>query len=1044
MLILCSFSVFGQNTIRGTVVDNVGQPIIGATVLVKSTNNGVVTNTQGEFSFTADTPLPITLSVSLIGYRTQEIDVYDAEEPITVLLLEELNYLKEVVVVGYDTQTRKEFTGSAARITSDAIRDVPVQSFEQALSGVAAGVNISVPNGILNNPPLIRIRGVNSISLSSYPLIIVDGIPVSTGDISTNTNIANNPLGDINPSDIESVDVLKDAASTSIYGSRAAAGVIIITTKRGKTGKAKTTYEGWVGVTNATRLPELLNAQQYIDIKNEAVLNSKILTGNANNDNVSAALYFPSYNNDGSLVDTRWYDHVYRTAVSHNHALTISGGNASTNYYFSANYTDQEGFLIGNDFERKGVRLNIDQKVTDWFKLKGTASYNTSLNKSYSSGSLAGSSQFLTAAARLAISLPPNVAPYNHSDGSYNLSPTGTLGAGSNLVASTLYNPVALFDYTSISSSNDRFLGSLNANLKILNRFDYNITYALDRLKGENVSYLSPLLGSSGYGVGGSATNISVLLNNTAFTNTLAYSNKINKNNLSVLIGTDLQQFVTDIWGVYATKSTDEFFKYYQGGWANITSSGNKRGERVYLSYFSRINYNFDDKYFFTGNFRRDGNSALAEGNKYGNFGGVSAGWALSQEDFYKNSSLVQIFNNVKINASWGRVGNANLTNDYASYNLYSASLYGDQAAWILNQSGNSDLTWETSEQTNIGLTIDAFRDKIQFEFAYFYNNVNGLILETPQSPSKGIPDNTILSNVGSLYNKGVELGINANVFNSKYFSWDVSFNTTHIENKVTALADGDIIGYTHTSANSNNITRVGYSVGSLYGAKTDGVNPANGRRIFINAAGEKVQYSAAVAPGESNWTYLDGTTAPAISASDYYVLGNTSPKWYGGFINNFRYKNFDLNLNFNYALGFHVMNGTKGTLRDQTTFNNHTDILNRWTTEGQVTNIPRLVYTDVISNGSAFPISENVERGDFLRLNNVILGYKIPEQTFSKLGLSSIRVYTQVSNAFLITKYSGTDPESSTNGNSTTSPGVERNSVGRGRTFTLGLSVAF
>jgi TonB-linked outer membrane protein, SusC/RagA family/TonB-dependent outer membrane receptor, SusC/RagA subfamily, signature region len=634
MLILCSFSVFGQNTIRGTVVDNVGQPIIGATVLVKSTNNGVVTNTQGEFSFTADTPLPITLSVSLIGYRTQEIDVYDAEEPITVLLLEELNYLKEVVVVGYDTQTRKEFTGSAARITSDAIRDVPVQSFEQALSGVAAGVNISVPNGILNNPPLIRIRGVNSISLSSYPLIIVDGIPVSTGDISTNTNIANNPLGDINPSDIESVDVLKDAASTSIYGSRAAAGVIIITTKRGKTGKAKTTYEGWVGVTNATRLPELLNAQQYIDIKNEAVLNSKILTGNANNDNVSAALYFPSYNNDGSLVDTRWYDHVYRTAVSHNHALTISGGNASTNYYFSANYTDQEGFLIGNDFERKGVRLNIDQKVTDWFKLKGTASYNTSLNKSYSSGSLAGSSQFLTAAARLAISLPPNVAPYNHSDGSYNLSPTGTLGAGSNLVASTLYNPVALFDYTSISSSNDRFLGSLNANLKILNRFDYNITYALDRLKGENVSYLSPLLGSSGYGVGGSATNISVLLNNTAFTNTLAYSNKINKNNLSVLIGTDLQQFVTDIWGVYATKSTDEFFKYYQGGWANITSSGNKRGERVYLSYFSRINYNFDDKYFFTGNFRRDGNSALAEGNKYGNFGGVSAGWALSQEDF--------------------------------------------------------------------------------------------------------------------------------------------------------------------------------------------------------------------------------------------------------------------------------------------------------------------------------------------------------------------------------------------------------------------------
>lgn len=1035
-----------QTVIKGTVIDDKTKaPILGATVVLKSTTNGVFTDADGKFTFSTKKQLPVTLDVSLVGYRTQEIDVYETDEPIVVSLAENVNYLQEVVVVGYGTQSRQEFTGAASRITGDAIREIPVQSFDQALSGRAAGVNISIPNGILNNPPVIRIRGVNSISLSSFPLVVIDGIPVSTGDISTNVNVPNNPLGDINPSDIESIDVLKDAASSSIYGSRAAAGVIIVTTKRGKVGKAKTTYEGWVGITNATRLPKLLNAQQYIDIKNEAVLNSKILTGNANNSAVKSELFFPSYNADGSLVDTDWYDYVYRTAVSHNHVVTVSGANAQTNYYFSANYTNQEGILIGNNFERKGLRLNIDHQVTNWFKLKGTASYNTSDNESYNSGSLKGSSQFLHGAARLALSLPPNVSPYNE-DGSFNLSSTGQLGSGANLVTSTLYNPVALFDYSSNSSSNDRFIGSLNANLKIFNLLDFNTLYAIDRLRSENQSYLSPLLGSQGYGVGGSATNVSALRDNYTFTNTLGYDHKSGKHHVSALVGTDLQSFETTIWGAYATKASDSFFEHYQGGWANITSSGNFRGERVYLSYFSRLSYDFNDKYFITGNFRRDGNSALAKGEKYGNFGGVSGGWTISKEDFFKHLPFARIFDNLKLNASWGRVGNGNLENDYGSYNLYDSSLYGSAASWAISQSGNPDLKWETSDQTNIGLSADILKNRVQVELAYFNNDVNNLILNTPQSPSKGIPGNSILTNVGSMYNRGFELGVNASIIQTKDFSWDASFNFTAIRNKVTALAgdNEDIVGYTHTTANANNVTRVGYSVGSLFGAKTDGVNPENGRRIFINAKGEKVQYSAAVASGESNWTYLDGTTAQAISVSDYYVLGNTLPKWYGGFNSNFRYKAFDLSLNFSYAGGNYAMNGTKGTLREQTTFNNHTDILDRWTTVGQVTNIPRLVYNDIISNGTSFPISENVEKADFLRLSNILLGYKIPADLLSRYGINSLRVYAQASNLFLITGYSGTDPESSTNGNSNTSPGVERNSVGRGRTFTFGLNLAF
>lgn len=1039
-------SINAQTRIKGQVVDaRTKEPIIGVSVAQKATSSGVFSDIEGNFVFETKDALPITLTFTQIGYRTQEVDVYDAEESILVEFAENANFLNEVVVVGYGTQTKQEFTGAAARIAGDAIKELPVQSFDQALTGRAAGVNISQPNGILNNPPVIRIRGVNSISLSSYPLVVIDGIPVATGDISTNTNVPNNPLGDINPSDIESIDVLKDAASTAIYGSRAAAGVLLITTKRGKIGKARTTYEGWVGFTKATRLPKLLNAQQYMDIKNESVLNSKILTGNANNDNVKSALFFPSYNADGSLVDTDWYDKVYQTAVSQNHVVSISGGSEATTYYFSANYTDQQGILVGNEFKRKGVRFNIDHKVNNWFKLKGTASYNTSNNESYNSGSLQGSAQFLYGAARLALSLPPNVSPYN-ADGSYNLSSTGQLGSGANLVTSTLYNAPALFEYSSNSSANDRFIGSINANFKLFKLVDYNLTYAIDRLKSENISYLSPALGSSGYGVGGSATNVSALRDNNTFTNTLSYDYRNNKNHLSALLGSDVQKFKTSIWGAYSTKASDDFFEYYQGGWANTAPTANSRGERVYVSYFSRLSYDFADKYFITGNFRRDGNSALAKGKKYGNFGGVSAGWVLSKEGFFKNLPFANTFDNVKLTASWGRVGNGNLQNDFGSYDLYASSLYGSVATWNLDQAGNPDLSWETSNQTNIGLNVDLLKNRLQIELTYFNNDVNGLILNTPQSPSKGIPGNAILTNVGSMYNRGIELGINANLIQTRDFSWDASFNFTRIKNEVTALAGGneDIIGYTHTSANSNNVTRVGYSVGSLYGAKTDGVNPENGRRIFINAKGEKVQYSAAVAPGESNWTYLDGTKAPAISASDYYLLGNTLPKWSGGLITNFKYKDFDLSLNFNYAGGYYMMNGTKGTLREQTTFNNHTDILNRWTTAGQVTNIPRLVYNDIISNGTSFPISENVEKADFLRLGNVLLGYRVPSKLISKYGLSSLRVYTQVSNALLFTNYSGTDPESSSNGNSNTSPGVERNSVGRGRTFTFGLNVAF
>ncbi|WP_316848864.1 SusC/RagA family TonB-linked outer membrane protein [Pedobacter agri] len=1033
-----------EKTITGLVRDaQSGETIPGVVIKIIESNRTVSTNSNGRFSISA-TSADKLISFSFIGYQTLQKSINSSFNDVR-LVPAQVN-LQDVLVVGYGTQNKKEFTGSAARITSETLKDIPVQSFEQGLIGKASGVNVSNPSGVLNDPPVIRIRGVNSISLSSSPLIVVDGIPVNSGDISSSNSVANNPLSDINPADIESVDVLKDAASTSIYGSRAAGGVILITTKKGKLGKAKVSYDGWVGVTTATRLPELLNSSQYVDIKNEAVLNSKILTGNQNNTSVASALFFPSQNVDGSNVDTKWYDEVYRTAVSHNHNVSIAGGNESTKYYFSSNYSNQQGIVKDNSFIRKGIRFNIDHDVTRWFKLSGNFSYNNTYNRSQNTGSLSSSGLLLIGAARLALVLPPNVSPLN-PDGSYNLSATGTVGPGKNLFTNTLWHPGALFENSNYNTTNDHIIGNIHASIKLFDGLKFESNYALDRLKSENKIYLSSILGSSAFATGGSATNISALRDNYNFTNSLNYDRRFGKHHVTALAGYDVQKYDYDSWGANQTTTSDPFFENYQGTWANIRSSGNSLSERLFLSSFFRLTYDYGDKYFLTANYRKDGNSALGEANKYGNFGGISAGWVLSEENFYKNTAISDVVNSIKLKGSWGKVGNGNLGSAYASLNLYSSSIYGSAGTWGLSQAGNADLGWETSEQTNVGIEAGLWKDRVQLTADYFNNDVNGLILSSPQSPSKGLPGDRILTNVGSMYNRGVELGLSATVIKAKDFQWKASFNYTHVKNKVTALADGnsDIIGYTQTTTEANNITRVGYPVGSLYGAVSAGVNPENGRRIFINRNGEQVQYSAAVAAGQSNWTYLDGSTAQAITVADYQVLGNALPVWYGGLSNSFQYKSFDLNFNLTYSGGNKLLNGTRGTLLDQRFYNNSTQVLDRWTTPGQQTNIPRLVYNDVISNGSSgFSISENAEKADFLRLQNLVIGYSLPKTLLSKIDVSNLRIYAQATNLFLITGYTGSDPETSSNGDSTTSMGIEKNSVGQGRSFTLGVNLSF
>lgn len=1034
-----------QNTVSGTVIDENDEPIPFAAVRVKGTHIATNTNEKGQYTL-KNLSKDALLTVSYMGYRPAE-SALEGRAIVNFKLDPVAAELNEVVVVGYGVQRKEEFTGSATRIGGDKIADQPVQSFDQALAGRASGVNIAQPNGVLNNAPVIRIRGINSISQSSYPLIVVDGIPINAGEsISSNANVTNNPLGDINPADIESINILKDAASTSIYGSRGAAGVMIITTKRGKTGKARVNYEAWTGLSNAVRLPTMLNAEQFMMIKNEAVLTAKILSGNENNSNIASAYFFPSYNADGSLIDTRWYDETYRTGFSHNHSLNVTGGSEDTKYFFSTNYSDQKGFIKNNEFNRIGVRFNLDHNLTTWLKLTGGANYTRSNNQSPNTGSLRGNAFLLTGIARLAWLTAPNVSPYN-ADGSFNISSsTNSMGMGNNTVVSNFYNPTALLALNRYDAQNDHIIGNIGATLTLLKGLDFKTSYALDWTKVENNTFESALHGP-GFTPKGNAVNTMNNINTWNWSNTLTYKKSFNDHNLTLLGGYEVQNFRFNRWGANRTQISDGYYEDFEGSYGRITPFSNMQdSESSLISYISRINYDYGKKYFLTLNFRRDGNSILGEKSKFGNFGGASAGWTLSEEGFYKQSTIAKFINSIKLRASWGRVGNANNPNKFASLNLFESGLYGDAPMLNYYQAGNVGLAWETSDQTNIGTDLSLLNDCLQIEMTYFYNNVNGLILNAPQSPSKGIPNNGIMLNVGSMYNKGFEFALNARVIQRDAFTWNSSLNFTTIKNSVTALAEGnaDIVGSTSTAAEATNITRVGYSVGSLYGAKTNGVNPETGQRIFINRNGEQVQYSHAVVSGASRWTYLNGSPAPAISGADYYLLGNALPTWYGGFDNTFQYKNFDLNLNFVYSGGNYIQNGTKGTLRDQRFWNNYTDVLNRWTTPGQVTDIPRLVYGDVISNGSSYPISENVEKADFLRLQTVSLGYRLPSRLLGRSGISAVRIYGQVFNAFLITGYTGSDPELSSNGNDNLTPGVDKNSVPQARTFTLGVNIGF
>lgn len=1028
-LLLLASALLAQNTrtVKGKVTDESGAPLLGVTISVPNSRTGTVTNVKGEFSLSVPANAQ-NLKVSFIGYETKQVTI--TGENLTVSLAPDTKSISEVVVVGYGTQRRKDLTGNIASVKGSVVAQQPVQSFEAGLGGRVSGVQITIPNGVVNNPPVFRIRGTNSLSLSSYPLIVIDGVPTFTGDIGA-TSAPANPLSSINPADIESIDVAKDAAASAIYGSRAANGVVFVTTKKGRAGRPKVSYDGWVGQTEAVRLPKLLNAEQYMLIKNEGARNAN------QQDNVK---YLPIEGADGKMVDTRWYDYVYRKAYSHSHSVSVSGGTDLTSYYFSAGYTKQEGILKKNDFLRKNILVNLDQKLGKALTVGGKIAFANANNLSAgASGSLNGEAFASGGFARLALLNAPNVGAYN-KDGSYNIKGQ-YLGAGNNTLSRVgIYNPAVLMDLDHSNTESNQIQSNVYAQLKPLEWLTLRSQYAIDYVLMDNDIYQNPIQGD-GQTSNGDATHLFANYKRWVWSNTAQFDKTFGDHTVGLLVGEEEQRTQITQFGINRTNQSDPFFKNTEGGWANTYPSGLDRTENYLFSLFARLNYSYKDKYIFSANVRGDQYSALKI--KRGTFYGLSVGWEIAKEDFWQNSNISKVVNSLRLRGSYGKVGNTAGIGDFGALSFYTSSLYNGAAALYYSQSGNNDLAWEVSKKSDVGISFGLLNNRVTGEVNYYKNNIDGLILFVRQPPSAGVP-NDIPMNVGSMYNKGWEITLGATPVANKNFSWNTSINLSFNKNEITALSDGVTeIPHTTASNETTNISKIGYPAGTIFVTRTAGVDPATGRRIFINAQGEKVYYQY-YSPTGDNWTYADGKRAPGVSSADAVPYMNTNPKMFGGFDNTIRFKNFELNALITFQTGYYVYYGTNAGLRDQRFWNNHVDVLRRWQKPGDVTDIPKVVYGDNVSNGSAIPIDANVFKGDFAKLRTLSLTYIIPESAAKKVFLSGARVYVRGNNLAILTKYPGPDPEVSSNGNSSTTQGVDRNTLANGRTITVGVNVNF
>lgn len=1021
--------------VKGTVIsEENGEPLIGASITVKGTRQGMLTDINGQFQF-GELPAGTKLVVSYIGFVPKEVE---ATSSMKIFLTPDVGHLNEVVVVGYGTQKRQNLTASVATIGNSEFKDLPASSLDQVLQGRTTGVQITTPSGNLGTAPIVRVRGVASITSGNNPLYVVDGVPIYSGNLAYSGDV--NVLSDISPNDIESISVLKDASAAALYGSRAANGVVLITTKRGKHGNAKVTYNGWVGFSSPVKTIDVLNAEEFVNTKNYAVKNRygteyyNLATSSKTTDGSKA--FNLAYDKNGNIIDTNWDDYVFQTGFQQSHDVSIDGGSGRVSYHLSANYLNQKGIIQGDQLKRAGATFNVDANATEWLKV-GTSHSIANTDQQTADRSRGGNIVSYTAFTRLAWANAPNISPYD-ADG----NPTqedGHLGYGANTIQAPLDNPVSVLESESyLKNENIRWLANYYAEITPLPNLHIRTQYGRDYIRTEERNFLSPYV-VSGASQNGVFTDVIGRYEQTTWTNTISYAFKQGNHYFDVLAGTERSERERKYWGAEKTNLVDPTHTTFEAPFMSITAIDGNISENALVSFFGRINYDWKSRYIFSFNIRRDGFSALSKNNRWGNFGGASAAWRISDEAFFAQAKSV--VNDLKLKASWGVVGNTNI-DDYASKSFYKSTYYGNSGAYALSQIGDSEnLKWETSKKLDLGFEATLW-NKLRLEFDYYYNSSSDLILQVPVSPSAGIPNDYITANAGSMKNTGVEINLSADIISKRDFSWTSALNVTFNKNEVTSLSDGVESFVTAGNAETTNITIVGKSIGQLYLYPTKGIDKETGRRIFIGKDGQEVlmYYEK-----PSKFYTRDGG---AYSQSDIerVVAGNTLPTYYGGWTNNLRYKNWDAIVFFQFSGGNKIYNGSKATLSDVRWWNNSQDYGDHyWTPERTNATYALPIYGDNYSNGSAMPITDWVENGDYIRLKNLVIGYTFPRNWLGHIGISSLRLYAQAQNLFVITGYSGLDPEVlSQTSQATLCGGTDHNTAPQARTFTLGAQITF
>lgn len=1027
---------------KGQVLGEKGEPLAGASVQLKGTSQTKVSDAKGNFIF-ENLRDDAVLVISYTGYEDQEITVA-GKTALTVRMRVSVQNLNSIVVVGYGTQLRKDVTGSISTIGAQKIKDQPVVSVDQAMAGQIAGVQITQTTGAPGGGAAVRIRGAGSLSAGNEPLYVIDGFPV-TNDYDQR----NNPLNTINPADIETVQVLKDASATAIYGSRGSNGVVIITTKSGKSGATKMNFTVTTGVQSVEKLIDVLNAREFANYINESRNNAWVNSGagrlptdpnSVRQNNVMYLLPTAFSNPDALGEGTNWQKEIFRPAFSQNYQLNISGGNEKTNYFISGGYLNQQGIILNSDLKRYSFRINVESKLRD--NLKVGANFMpayTYTNLITAEGNWQGGGIIQSA-----ITAASHLTPYD-ANGNY----TKVTGQGIGL--SEVDNPVKLAKEGMNKLGTLRVLGTAFAELNIAKQFTFKAMLGADFRSNRQDVFSPSIVNPNSVNdvkipTGSSSTFES---KNWLSEFTLNYNRTFNRHKVQGLLGYTVQKEYIDNNTINGTNFPNDIIRTINAA-GLITSANSTKEEWSLLSYLARVNYSYDNKYLLTAAFRQDGSSRFGVDNRWGFFPSVSLGWRLSEENFLKNVGWIS---DMKLRASYGLTGN-NFISNYGHIGLTAADNYvfGNAGGTVsngirLSNIPNSGLGWEKNKQLDAGFEMAVFGNRLTFIADYYNKRTSNLLLSVPVPTLTGYA--TALQNIGEIQNKGFEFTIVSRNMVGK-FKWttDLNFSTNQI--KVAALGpDGSpIIARQATSASaSTHITQIGAAPGAFFGFKVLGVYQSDAEAIagpsILNANGTTQSKAG-------HLKFQDVNNDGKITADDRTILGSPFPDFTYGMTNTFSYSNFDFAFTLQGVQGVEVLNLARRYYGNYAgLYNVLRSTANGWRSptepgDGKSPMIDRnfnnYAGSTVINNVT----SNFVEDGSFLRIRNITLGYNLSSSLAQRLGLSNARFSFTVQNAFTFTKYEGYNPEVSAQGGSPLVPGVDAGGYPLARSFNLGINIGF